>query len=254
MIKINLLPQELQKGKKDRTPSAAAKAPVSGMPLVVGVLILAFVAAGFTGYKVIGKKVREDRAVRALTNERDAKKKEVESKQQEFKELMELKTLLENQIEILNALDPPHRLLWSEKINMIAEVIPKNVFVTNLKMTELVQEEETNESKMRRETWTKAGAKGTPPPTIKKPKITQTLVISGITWADDPEQRLALILKFHDAMKEHTMPGFDGKPRRFMDNFKDQIRIEPTWVDRMAGRAVNRFKLVLVTEPMMSDQ
>jgi len=251
MIKINLLPPELTKAKRERVRVAG---PSSATPVVILLLVVIYIFVGSFAYWVIDKKRKDDAEVKQLTQDRDKLKKQIEQKQKEFKELMDLKTLLANQLEILDALNPPNRLLWAEKLNMMADLIPKGVYLTELNVTESVIEVETEESKTRQATWVKGGRKGEQPPVIKKPVITQTLVISGITWANDPEQRLQLIIRFHDAMKEHSYTGRNKKTRRFMDNFKDYIRIDPTYVDSVAGRTVNRFKLILNTKPFLRKQ
>ena len=247
MIRINLLPPELTKAKRERPKIVSA--PSSTTPVVVLVLVIVYIAVAAFAYWVYDAKRKDDAAVEQLRIDRDNLKKEIEAKQEEFKELMELKTLLANQLEILNALNPPNRLYWSEKLNMLADLVPKGVYLTNINVTEQVIMQETDESKLRRKTWVEAGEKGDPPPVIKKPVITQTLSLSGITWADDPEQRLQLIIRFHDSLKAYEMTGLKGKKRRFMDNFENLIRIAPTWVDTVAGREVNRFKLILKTKP-----
>ena len=137
---------------------------------------------------------------------------------------------------------------------MLADLVPKGVYLTNINVSEQVSEVETNESIKRRQTWIQEGKKGPPPPVIKKPIITQTLSVAGITWADEQEQRLQLIIRLHDAMKSYSKRELDGKIHRFMDNFEDLIRIDPTYVDTVAGRTVNRFKLILKTKPFTTSE
>jgi len=252
MIKINLLPPEMMKTKRDR--SRVATAPSSAAPLVAITLIIAYLAVGAFAYWVYDAKRTKDKEVKGLIQKRDSLKKEIQNKQQKFKELMELKTLVTNQLEILNALDPPNRLYWSEKLNMLADIVPKGVYLTNINVSEQIAEIETEASRQRRTTWVQSGSKGPAPPVIKKPVITQTLSISGITWADEPEQRLQLIIRFNDAMKNYSYVGPNNQERHFMDNFETLIRIDPTYVDSVAARAINRFRLILKTKPFTSNE
>jgi len=254
MIKINLLPPEMSKARRGRERAKITMGPSSATPLVVVILVVVYLVVLGFGYWVYNTKKKDDDMVKNLTIRRDDLKKEVEAKQEEFKDLMALKTLLANQIEILNALNPPNRLLWAEKLNMLADIVPKGVYLTNIDVTEEIYEIETNESKTRRAKWVEDGSKGSQPPVVKKPVITQNLFIAGITAADDPEQRLQLIIRFHDAMKNYTSEGQEGVERHFMDNFEDLIRIDPTYVDNLAGKTINRFKLILKTKPFTSNK
>lgn len=247
MIKINLLPPEKIKSKKDSNKAYAP--PSSATPMVTIILILVYIVALAFAYWVIKTKADDDKAVKTLTQNRDNLKKSVESKQKQFRELLELRMMLANQIEILKSLDPPNRLLWAEKINMMADIVPQGVYLTNIVVTEDIQEIETDESKKSRETWVKGGKKDKEPLIVKKPVITQTLAISGVTWHEDADQRLQLIMKFHDGMKNYSNRGTNGETRNFMDNFQELIGIEGTYEDRVAGRPVNRFKLILKTKP-----
>ncbi|OQB22650.1 MAG: hypothetical protein BWY12_00691 [candidate division BRC1 bacterium ADurb.Bin183] len=247
MIKINLLPPEKIKAKKDS--SRASAPPSSATPFVAIILILVYIVAIAFAYWVIKTKMDDDKKVVSLTQNRDNLKKNVESRQKEFKELLDLRMMLSNQIEILKSLDPPDRLLWAEKINMMADIVPKGVYLTNIVVTEDLQEVETEESKNARITWEKGGKKGNAPPSVKKPLVTQTLAISGVTWHEDADQRLQLIMKFHDGMKNYSNRGSNGKTRNFMDNFQDLIGIEGTYEETVAGRPINRFKLILKTKP-----
>ncbi|MCX7000914.1 MAG: hypothetical protein NT106_11570, partial [Candidatus Sumerlaeota bacterium] len=223
MIKINLLPPEMTKFKKESVK--IFKVPSDTTPIVIIVLIIVFIAVFSIVYSVVHKKLKDDREVSTLQAERETLKKDVESKQKQFKDLIGLRTILASQMEILKALDPPNRLLWAEKINMLAEIVPPGVYLTNMDVSEDIREAETQESMKIREAWIKGGKKGAEPPQINKPIVTQTLAIEGITWADAADQRIQLIMKFHDAIRNYSKRGMDGSTRRFMDNFQD-IRID----------------------------
>ncbi|MCX7000520.1 MAG: hypothetical protein NT106_09545 [Candidatus Sumerlaeota bacterium] len=249
MIKINLLPPEMTKFKKES--AKIFKVPSDATPIVILVLIIVYIGVFSVVYFVVHKKLKDDRDLITLQTERDNLKKNVESKQAQFKDLIGLRTILASQMEILKALDPPNRLLWAEKINMLAEIVPPGVYITNMDVSEDVREEETQDSMKIREVWIKGGKKGAEPPMITKPIVTQTLAIEGITWADEADQRIQLIMKFHDAMRNYSKQGTNGSTRKFMDNFQD-IRIDATYLDRVGGRNVNHFKLILTSKPLVA--
>ena len=247
MIKINLLPPEMTKFKKE--PVKVFKVPSSTKHIVILALVIVYIIVIGVVYSVVHKKLKDDGEVNALQVERDNLKKMVESKQAQFKDLIELRTILANQIEILKALAPPDRLLWAEKINMLADIVPPGVYLTNMDVSEEIKEVQTQESIKIREAWIRGGKKGVEPPQINKPVVTQTFFIEGITWADSADQRIQLIMKFHDAMRNYSKKGMNGDERRFMDNFQD-IKIEATYLDKVGGRNVNHFKLILTTKPL----
>jgi Tfp pilus assembly protein PilN len=254
MIKINLLPPELTKSKRSRG-GKVVRAPSSASAFIIPFIVVVYLGVGLFAYSVYNHKKKDDKDVTDLLNESEELKNKVEARQEEFHELMDLKSTLENQIEILEALNPPNRLMWAEKINMIADIIPKGVYITNINVTEYVRQIETNASRENRKTWVKAGSlPENKPSVINKPEITQHLSISGITWADDPEQRLQLIMRFYEAMKLYENRGFNGKIRRFMDNFQEIIRIDPTYEAEVSKRTVNRFKLILKTIPFSTKE
>jgi len=94
MIKINLLPPEKIKAKKDS--SRASAPPSSATPFVVIILILVYIVAIAFAYWVIKTKMDDDKKVVSLTQNRDNLKKNVESRQKEFKELLDLRMMLSN--------------------------------------------------------------------------------------------------------------------------------------------------------------
>jgi hypothetical protein len=171
----------------------------------------------------------------------------------EYQALKYIKMLVANQIEILNSLNPTNRLLWSEKLNMLADLIPPNVYITDLLMTESINNVETLESQQRRVEWEKAGKKGTAPSVVKKPVIKQSLRITGITFAENSEKRLQLVLDFLNALQEYSYRTASGETRHFMENFDDFVKIVniPTVV--VQGVEVNQFIFVISSRPLGSN-
>jgi Tfp pilus assembly protein PilN len=245
MIKINLLPPEIIGRKRKERPLVPKTST-----LIILIIILSYVLVAAEAWWVYNKNAASQNEIAALKAERDAKKKDIEKISKEFKELKALKELATNQIEILNSLDPPNRLLWSEKINMLAELIPRNVYLTAITMTEKVDMIITAESRRRIDEWEKGNKKTPKPPEIKKPVITQTLRLSGITYDENSEERLQRVVDFYYALKDFSTKSASGQVRRFMDNFRDDIQIAPIASDRVEGVTVHKFEFAITTKPI----
>jgi Tfp pilus assembly protein PilN len=248
MIKVNLLPQELA-GRKRKEKIGAPK-PSIIVVLVVGALFVLVALEALLVYRATASSTNE---LKQTVSERDAIQKKIEALETQYKTLKEIKAMVANQIEILNSLSPPDRLLWSEKLYMLADLIPSNVYITDLRMTENIESVETLESQQHRMDWEKAGKKGTAPPVVKKPIIKQSLQITGITYAENSEKRLQLVLDFLNALQNHSYRTASGEVRRFMDNFDDLIKIVriPTVV--VQGVEVSQFTFIITSRPLSSQ-
>lgn len=248
MIKINLVPAELA-GKKRRERIAAPKPSFIVTLVVIGL----FVVVVCEGLLVHRAKAASDKALKAAISESDEVKGKIDGLEGEYQSLKEIKALVANQIEILNSLNPTNRLLWSEKLNMLADLIPPNVYITDLLMTESVENVETLESQQRRAEWEKAGKKGTAPSVVKKPVIKQSLRITGIAFAENSERRLQLVLDFLNALQQYSYRTASGETRRFMENFDDFVKIVniPTVV--IQGVEVSQFIFVITSRPLSSN-
>ncbi len=248
MIKINLVPAELA-GKKRRERIGAPK-PSFIVTLVVIGLFVVVVCEGLLAHRA---KAASDNALKTAISERDEVKGQIDALEGEYQRLKYIKMLVANQIEILNSLNPTNRLLWSEKLNMLADLIPPNVYITDLLMTESVQNVETFESQQHRAEWEKAGKKGTAPAVVKKPIIRQSLRITGITFAQNSEKRLQLVLDFLNALQKYTYRTASGKTQRFMDNFDDLIKIVRIPTILVQGVEVSQFVFVITSRPLSSN-
>jgi len=248
MIKINLVPAELA-GKKRREKIAAPK-PSFIVTLVVIGLFVVVICEGLLMHRA---KAASDKALKTAISESDEVKGKIDGLEGEYQALKYIKMLVANQIEILNSLNPTNRLLWSEKLNMLADLIPPNVYITDLLMTESVNNVETLESQQRRAEWEKAGKKGTAPAVVKKPVIKQSLRITGITFAENSEKRLQLVVDFLNALQEYSYRTTSGETRRFMENFDDFVKIVniPTVV--VQGVEVSQFIFVISSRPLSSN-
>lgn len=258
MIRINLLPVEARKrrGVKRAIPPEAGLPPVpkeGGVSaVVIGILIICFGLVGFLGFMIYKQKVADEQLLqekKKAVAEYEKKIKDIEQKYADLKKRMELTS---NELEILRALDPPNRLLWSEKLNMLAELIPDGIYLTQIKLTETVSEVQTKESKQRYEEWVRKGKKGKAPKIVKKPIITQRLFLYGVARAETPEDRLRLISKFSEALKNFKWRTHKGEIHSFYEHFTGEIDTQEIVATRIEGIPVTRFTFILKTKPFSS--
>lgn len=248
MIRINLFPRKERK----RAPRVVALPTAQPERLsVLSVLILVVIFGVIAGFSLnLQKKIKADKAEleKAKKGVEDLKSniKKIQTDYEEIKRLMDLTA---NQLEILRALDPPDRLLWSEKMNMLAELIPQGVFLTQIKLTESVTEVPTTESAEKYKEWERGGRKGVAPKLIKKPVIRQTLHLAGVAHAEVPEDRLRLITAFSEALKNFSWKRRDGTIQRFYDHFTGEIGISEIQVVNLEGISVTTFAFILSSKP-----
>lgn len=275
MIKINLLPQD-SKGKQRTTRQpgrAGAHTRVVGdniSPLVwlflAGIYIVVVVSAYFTFTPMV-RIVSE----KNMKIEEHAKlKKEVKAIEETFEKLKETAEIAKMQAEVIDVLMPKNPLLWSEKLNQLALLIPNKVYMTSFSMNEKVTEKETAESKKARKDW-KKNPFGEEPRVMKRPIITNSITINGVTVGDESDRRLKLILDFIDALKYYdwntaraeagnviaatqgtlkNKSAFVASTRKFGDHFKPNIKLGTISTTSYGGVVVSKFRLDLTTKPV----
>ena len=175
--------------------------------------------------------------------------KKIKNIEKQYADLKKRMELTSNELEILRALDPPNRLLWSEKLNMLAELIPDGIYLTQIKLTESVSEVQTKESRQRYNEWVKKGKKGKAPKIVKKPIITQRLFLYGVARAETPEDRLRLVSKFSEALKNFKWKTPKGEIHSFYEHFVGEIDTRELVATRVEGIPVTRFTFILKTKP-----
>lgn len=257
MIEINLLPETERKGRATaaRKPGAAAGGP-SGME---GLAVLAF-AAIVTIVVVAGglfsfSKVRAaEQHVQAKRQELRKVENEIQKHAREARQIRRMREVLNNQWEVLQALDPPDRILWAEKLDMLANLMPPNVFLTNIEVTENLVEVETQASIRNRRRWERNDKQGPRPPVVKKPVITYRLVLKGLTTGSDNVEQFDNVLKFHQALVNHERVDEDGVKRAFMDGFNPNIEFESVRATLYQGFPVNEFSFRMRTKPSSSSR
>lgn len=255
MIQINLLPTT------DRKGGAAKKAEkvksVGGAFESLVVLVFAgatFAVVGATGYLSWNKVHQTKVAYHKLESEKKQIESEIDKFSDKAKEVQRMREIFDNQWEVLQSLDPPNRILWSEKINMLADLIPADVFLTKLHLEEHVTDVEIESSIEAREKWEAGGKKGPKPPVVKKPVITYTFRITGLATGSDNVEQFDNVIKFSDAIVAHESTDARGNKTRFMDNFSPNIDFEELEATLYEGTPVNQFTFRLTTEPMGKDE
>jgi len=242
MIKINLLPPELQgkKGRaKVRTAAFGGISPAVGTALMAGVLVVFLAVWIIVGYGLIYSPISKAEArEKDLNAQHDAQKKILDGKNAEHKVRLAKWKLMQDQKEILQELKPANRLLWSEKLNMLVNLVPQDVYITGVEVTEKVDLVETVSSKEARDAYTKKkrdsetaldekqkAAKvrdlGPEPKIIQKPVISQTFIIKAATLIrEDGSDRIAKVSEFEKNMQQYEMKNAKGEVRRFRDFFE----------------------------------
>lgn len=247
MIKVNLLPQELLgKGSSQKAQQS------SDGGLVVFLALFGFVVVVGTifGYSIHAQyqaeKAKKEAEARAKTLEGELRALRVE-----YEELELMLRILQNQKAVLDALDPPDRLLWSKKLNMLPMLVPENVFLTDIVLTEKVSEIETEESLKATQAWVAAGSKGTPPPKEKVPVIDQKMDMTGLAYSPEgkSENRLQRITEFRTNLesKDVKIP-YTGKSERFIVGFRRTVGISAIELSSVMERDVSKFTFSLQAE------
>ena len=243
MIKINLLPPELQgkKGRaKVRTAAFGGISPAVGTALMAGVLVVFLAVWIIVGYGLIYSPISKAEArEKDLNAQHDAQKKILDGKNAEHKVRLAKWKLMQDQKEILQELKPANRLLWSEKLNMLVNLVPQDVYITGVEVTEKVDLVETANSKEARDAYAKKkkeldtavldekqkAAKvrelGPEPKMIPKQVSSQSLIIKAATLIrEDGADRIAKVSEFEKNMQQYEMKNAKGEVRRFRDFFE----------------------------------
>lgn len=267
MIRVNLLPSDQSSRRRPAAgggppaPGGAGSPMISLLSVVIALVLIG--GSGFASYY----KWNEANTVRAeLEEKQDTKKKlerTVKEKGQEYEALKEKYARAIRKIQVLLMLDPPDRLLWAEKLNMIADLRPDGVAVTTMELREKVDMIETPESLEVRAAFNKVPAaerrgRKEPQP-VKVPIIRQTFTVRGVAYDPQQSNRLTHIKNFYDALLEYFRKMEDGSIRRFMDGFQQEP--PPTYGDMKdienylkTGRRVTEFVITIETKAIGQEK
>jgi len=229
MIRINLLPGAEKKGRAaGRAAAPVAAGGGSFTPLALIVLVLFLGVDGFLfwrGYTTI--QTSEKRIVEKKAEQAKIEKETAELGPEAVQIEYEMR-LFDAQLEILKSLD--NRILWSQKLNMLAKLIPPSVFLSEISITENFREVEIKSSIEARKKFEEGRGKtkdrGEKPEVVKKPVVSYTLRLSGLATGPDSVQQLDNVSKFHDALVSFEEKTPKGETVRFMDNMKPTIEFE----------------------------
>jgi hypothetical protein len=269
MIKINLLPPELQ-AKKARAVSAPG-GPMAGNILVIGVTVILLTIVSVAGGMMYTTVNRARNAQAMAEGVLQVKKATYNRMKTQYQDRMVKWNRMKNQEEVLDVLMPDDRLLWSEKMHMLSAAMPVGVFVTGIKVTEESKLVETKYSLERRKDWEEQMAKaeqiaepakkdsakkalGTQPEAIQKPIITQTFVLDAIATGNDGNDRFDKMLELEKSLQSYTTVNAKGVARRFMDHFLPEIEFGSMESDEVDGVAVWRFQFLLKTKSFGFDE
>lgn len=255
MININLLPQDIGR-KASKGPSAG---PSSGAMAVTGILVLIYAVIIGMGVFFLSSSQAVASERDRLENLRDDLEAEVAETEELYADLKEELEVLENQVVILQVLDPEDRLFWAEKLNLLPQVIPDGVFLTNIQVNENVVQRETQASKEAYDNWKKIPKKDRPKSPPRKqfyPEITYTVQFDGISYVEDgtDEQRLQKIIDFYTQLqsKELTVP-FSGEKAFFMDKMNPNIDFPFVEKTDLQNREVAKFTFNLKSKPFLPE-
>lgn len=131
---------------------------------------------------------------------------------------------LEYKKNVINVLMGKDRLSWTDNLQMIARVIPNNVFMYRLDLTE------QTEQRVRR----------TGSDQRTEPVINYNLRLEGFAKAEDMDKELKLIAAFINSLRANTL---------FQRNFHPDIRFSSTEKVAVANEVVSLFVLNLTPQP-----
>lgn len=252
MIQINLLDQAQARG---RTRPARQRKSTGGGGSTFGTLVVLLTVAlvlagnaglGWTLYRKVATAAEEPAALRRQIKQVEDKIAQTAGASEQVKAFEEV---LNNQREVLRTLDPEDRILWSEKLNMLAALIPRDVFLSDIEIVEVVELVETEESIRQRQAWQKLDAKkrGPEPAVVQRPVIHYDVRLEGLATGRDSVAQFDNVLAFHRAMTSYEMTTPTGEKRRFMDGFVDNVDFNLIEATTYEGAPVNKFIFKLRT-------
>lgn len=252
MIRINLLPEEMRgRGRRGAPVRREGLSPmaIAAIALLALLNIVAF-------YLVFNRAASAKARTKDLQAEIDRKTKERDTRMPEYQQLVDLREQLKVKESILKTLDPPDRILWSQKLNMLCYIVHPQVFITNMKLEEDEKQVETEASIRRRNDWDESKTKtGPEPQPVMVPIITQTMTVTGITTGESNREQLDAFRKFWESLQSYQTKDNRGQTVRFMDGFAKTEVIDPGLVfdQEVAGKQVGQFTITLTTVPMSGE-
>lgn len=251
MIKINLLPDGVKgrqrKGGGKQAPGVSISAGDITPIVYVILAVMAVIIIGI-GYFSLSSVISVKKELKVNNKTLAALEKENGDKWDDFQSLRQSESIYNVQKNVIDLLLPPKPLLWAEKINQIAILIPHKVYLTKITMREIVDEKETAESKEAKKAWEKGGKKGDKPAVVKIPTINHELLINGVAVAKESDEGLKLMLEFIDKLKTFKSP---KDKRNFGEHFNEDVTINANTMTTYYGVSVNSFALKLTSKDII---
>jgi Tfp pilus assembly protein PilN len=250
MIKINLLPQNAQKGRG----AALSPAVNQGRLIVMLTITLMVLLNGAALYGALHSVMVAKADLADVQAKHDLVNDQIQKRMNEAEQVRKYREVVTNQMDVLKSLDPPDRILWCEKLNMLSNLIPPDVFLSEIQISEQVEMIETEASKAARTKWQSAEKKiGMEPAPVKRPVISYLMKLTGLALGKDNVEQFNNVMKFHSALTIYAMPDPKGKPHRFMDGFSPNIDLGSIEATVYEGAPVNQFIFTLRTQTMGAE-
>jgi hypothetical protein len=262
MIQINLLDQTGSKAARTSTAPLVAGGPRSNgnggglgamlVPVFILAMLLVNGGLGWMAWQNVSASNRQYAEVQLAQRK---VKTEISKKMDQAEQIKKYREVVANQMDVLKSLDPSDRILWCEKLNMLSDLVPQNVFLAEVKINEDVKMVETAQSKAAREKWeqSKDKTKLKEPPMVQKPVISYIVRLTGLALGKDNVEQMQNVTAFHRAITEFAEKDTRGAAHRFMDGFNNNIEFESVEATTYEGTPVNKFIFKLTTKPMGED-
>jgi len=257
MIRINLLPEKEVKQRRaaERIGPARQVSPLTMLIIAAVVVLLGSFYYFGVQRRVASRKVAED----SLNEQVNRLTKEIAKRKEGAMKLQEAERITKSMLDIVYALDPENRLLWSEKLNQLSDLLPQNVYISRLIVTEAVSKKETASSKRQHDQWvaeqkaqgkktTGKAAQAGAPPTVYYPEIVQTLQLTGIAYSESDSERIRLINEFYNNLLRGSNEAAKISAD-FMKGFAKQIDFGGAIPRVVGGRGIAEFSFTLRSKP-----
>lgn len=258
MITINLLPQESGKSRRKQGNFPAASDGMSGGGdgsalgglLVVLALVAAVAVNGWVGWQKYSEVSRAKKAYEKVDKDRRELRQDINKLEDEARFIRDAIKVLESQQAILKSINPEDRILWCEKLNMIANFVPSGVYISEILISEDVEMVETEASRKARDEWEKKrdadkDSAGPEPKRKMRPIISYDLTITGLATGNTNVIQDNKVSEFLDKMTTYEWP---GNGRKFMDDFLPEVTINSIMTKIYEEEPVTEFTVLLRTK------
>jgi Tfp pilus assembly protein PilN len=261
MIRINLLPEKEVKRRRRRVKERAAVPTRQVSPMTIVIAVVVFGLVGSYAYFFVHRRLANQREANDSQRQELARlDKQIEGRKDAVQELKDAEQIAESMLDIVYALDPEDRLLWSKKLNQLSDLLPDSVYITRITVTERIQRKETLASQRRRKEYQEEvrmlrktqGRRARPsrpaPAPIYYPEVVQTLQIAAIAYSESGPERIRLIDQFRDHLTSGRHPK-RNLTANFMEGFAGTLDYGDISQAVVGGRNVARFSFILRTKP-----